>query len=135
VRRVVQRQAYLMTTGVPSATAYNIALKEFAAYRHALETSTRVAREEALATGAFFGAGPLEIGMKLEDQQYESWRKWAEKEIEAAKQLQGSAYTGQETEGVEESQGLIEEAVEEVAADVPQTKRGQEAKGGAAVHP
>lgn len=95
---VVQRQAYLMSTGIPSATAYDTARKELYRVRHANEIEARVAKEEALAVGAFFAPGPLEHGMKLEDQQYEAWKEWAKTETEALKQLQGSAYTGNEAE-------------------------------------
>ncbi|KAK1094271.1 mitochondrial ribosomal small subunit component [Friedmanniomyces endolithicus] len=96
---VVQRTNSLLNSGIPSSHASAIALAEFARHQHYTETSLRVAREEALATGAFFGPGPLEIGMMLEDRQYDGWRQWAEKEIVALKQLQGSAYTGQGIEG------------------------------------
>ena len=96
---MVQRTNELLNSGVPSSHASTIALAEFARHQHYSETSLRVAREEALATGAFFGPGPLEIGMMLEDRQYDGWRQWAEKEIVALKQLQGSAYTGQGIEG------------------------------------
>ncbi|KAI7363048.1 hypothetical protein KC328_g18941, partial [Hortaea werneckii] len=96
---VVQRQSYLMShDGLTTALAYDIARKEFYRYRHYLETSTRVAREEALAVGAFFGPGPVEIGMHLENQAYEGWKAWAEKEVAAMKQMAGAAYTGTENE-------------------------------------
>ena len=97
----------------------------------------RVAREEALSTGAFFGLGPLEIGIKLEDQAYENWREWAGKQIEAARQAQGAAYTGTEVEDAEEAktEGEDEELLQEVGESVPASKKGQEARGGIAVHP
>ncbi|KAI7488869.1 ATP-dependent DNA helicase [Hortaea werneckii] len=96
---VVQRQSYLMSHGgLTTALAYDTARKEFYRYRHYLETSTRVAREEALAVGAFFGPGPVEIGMHLENQAYEGWKAWAEKEVAAMKQMAGAAYTGTENQ-------------------------------------
>ena len=67
-------------TDLSLSAAYDQARKELYRYRHAQEVEQRVAREEALASGAFFGQGPLEIGNYLEDKQYEDWRKWAEKE-------------------------------------------------------
>ncbi|KAK3673845.1 mitochondrial ribosomal small subunit component [Recurvomyces mirabilis] len=134
---VIQRQSALQRTGVPRSTAYDIARHELYRLRHSQETEVRVAREEALATGAFFGPGPNEIGMKLEDKQYENWRRWAEKEIAGIKQLQGSAYTGQEAEagaagGDGSPEGRAE--VEVVSQSVPGKRGGQEAKGGAGVH-
>jgi len=126
-----------MSTGLAPTTAYDAARKEFYRIRHAREVEDRVAREEAQASGSLFGPGPLEIGMKLEDQQYEHWREWAAKEIEAQKQLQGSAYTGTEAEGADS--GVLNdpeaEDLQEVSDAVPASRAGQEAKGGSAVHP
>lgn len=74
--------------------AYDIARKEFYALRHEEEVERRVAREEALWTGAYFGKGVLEIGMELEDKTYDSWKQWATKEIEAIERQKDAAYTG-----------------------------------------
>lgn len=118
------------------AAAYDQARKELYRQRHAKETETRVAREEAMATGAYFGPGPLHIGMQLEDKAYEDWKQWAEKEIVAFKQLQGSAYSGTENENADlEIQEPQQEELQEVSSQVPGTKAGQTALGGAAVHP
>ena len=74
--------------------------------------------------------------MKLEDQAYENWRQWAEKEIAAQKQLQGSAYTGTENEDAElEIQEPDQEELQAVSESVPASGRGQDARGGSAVHP
>lgn len=136
ITSVIQRQNYLLRTGLRPAAAYDQARKELYRQRHAKETETRVAREEALATGAYFGPGPLQIGMKLEDHAYEDWKRWAEKEIQALKQLQGSAYTGTENEAAElEIQEPEQEELQEVSSQVPGTRAGQAALGGAAVHP
>ncbi|KAK3714220.1 mitochondrial ribosomal small subunit component [Vermiconidia calcicola] len=134
---VIQRQKYLLhNTPLTPAAAYDKSRKELYRLRHFREISVRVAREEAESTGAFFGMGPLEVGMQLEDRAYENWRLWAEKEVAALKQLQGSAYTGTgaEDEGdtVPEVEGGREE-VQEVSQAIPATRRGQEAKGGAGV--
>lgn len=136
LRSVIQRQNHLISEGLAPAAAYDQARKEFYRYRHAREVEARVAKEEALAVGAYFGPGPLEIGMQLEDQAYEQWKAWAAKEIAAQKQLQGSAYTGTEAEepGLE-IQESREEALQEVGGNVPGSKGGQTAVGGAAVHP
>lgn len=118
------------------AAAYDQARKELYRQRHAKETEARVAREEAMATGAYFGPGPLQIGMQLEDKAYEDWKAWAEKEIVAAKQLQGSAYSGTETENADVD--IVEpeqEVLQEVSDQIPGTKAGQTAQGGAAIHP
>jgi small subunit ribosomal protein S23 len=89
-----------------------------------------------MSTGAFFGLGPLEIGMKLEDAAYEQWREWAKQETIARRQLESAAYTG---DGAEEVGLEIEEVdqpiLQEVAESVPGSKGGQTARGGAAIHP
>ncbi|KAH9808841.1 Mitochondrial ribosomal protein S25 [Teratosphaeria destructans] len=133
---VIQRQAYLLSIGHSMAASYDMARKEFYRYRHAREVESRVAREEALASGAFFGPGPNEVGMQLEDRQYDSWKAWAEKEITALKHLQGSSYTGMEME--EPAAQLMDSQqadVQEVSESIPANQRGQEALGGAAIHP
>ncbi len=76
------------------AQAYDIARKEFYALRHEEEVERRIAREEALWTGSYFGKSVLEVGMELEDKTYESWKAWATKEVEAIDLQRNSAYTG-----------------------------------------
>ncbi|EMC97491.1 hypothetical protein BAUCODRAFT_88360 [Baudoinia panamericana UAMH 10762] len=131
---VIQRQSHLIASGMQPSAAYDAARKEFYRHRHYNEIERRVAREEALSTGAFFGLGPLDVGMKLEDEAYKGWKVWAEKESAAMKALQGSAYTGQENDSVEISQPDQEE-LQAIGESVPASKRGQEARGGSAVHP
>lgn len=77
-----------------SSRAYDIARKEFYMLRRAEEIERRVAKEEALSTGAYFGKGALEVGMELEDQAYEAWKKWAYEQLEAIKLQKAGAYTG-----------------------------------------
>ncbi len=79
-----------------SAKAYDQARQEFYAIRHQEDVERRVAKEEALATGAYFGKSQLEIGMELEDKTFESWKEWAIKEIEVIQQQRTSLYTGSE---------------------------------------
>lgn len=135
---VIQRQSYLLRhTSLTPAAAYDTARKELYRVRHYRETEARVAREEALAVGAYFGPGPLEVGMMLEDKAYEDWKLWAEQQTDAAKQLQSSAYSSAESEEAEPAGELEGEApeLEEVAENVPATRKGQGALGGAAIHP
>jgi small subunit ribosomal protein S23 len=115
--------------------AYDKARKEFYRYRHAREVEDRVAREEALAMGAFFGPGPLEIGMKLEDVYYENWKEWAIKEAQALKQLTQSAYSGIEEEEDDLSANLSTEDLQAVKPATPGSKTGLSARGGAPIHP
>ncbi|CZT24656.1 related to 37S ribosomal protein S25, mitochondrial [Ramularia collo-cygni] len=133
---VIQRQQYLMhKQSLSEAAAYDRARKELYRFRHAREIEQRVAREEALSTGAYFGPGPLQTGMHVEDQMYEQWKAWAQNEIQAQKALAGSAYTGAEEEvGLDAEGGEESAALEEVAGSVPGSRGGVTARGGAAVH-
>ncbi|KAI5194265.1 hypothetical protein E4T39_08704 [Aureobasidium subglaciale] len=116
--------------------AYDKARKEFYEIRHAQEIERRVAREEALWTGAEFGPSPLDIGMQLEDQKYEEWREWAAKEILAIKQLNGSSSNARDQDGpLDVEADDVSAALDELEPSVPGSKRGQQAQGGAFVHP
>lgn len=118
------------------AGAYDKARKEFYEVRHTQEIERRVAREEALWTGAEFGPSPLAVGMELEDQKYEEWRGWAAKEIMAIKQLSGSSGSARDLDSPldPETDADVMSALDEVEASVPGSKRGQNAQGGAFVH-
>jgi small subunit ribosomal protein S23 len=68
------------------SAAYDIARREFYRLRLQEDIERRVAAEEAEATGATFGPGRLEIGMELENQQYEKWKEWAKLEANIVEQ-------------------------------------------------
>jgi len=92
---VVRRQMWLVENeGLDTAAAYDVARREFYFFRHREDVERRVAKEEALSTGAYFGLGPNEIGMQLENRQYEEWKAWALVQMEKAKQAASAAYTG-----------------------------------------
>ncbi len=134
---VVQRQLWLRQNepGVSKAEAYDQARKEFYDLRLQEDTERRVAREEALATGGYFGKSAMDIGMELEDKEYERWKAWAEKQVELANQRQAAMYTGfdsAETEPDIENQEL-DAGLEEVSGSVP--AQGQSALGGAIARP
>jgi small subunit ribosomal protein S23 len=90
---VVQRQLWLKENvpGMSLTKAYDQARKEFYNIRHQEEVERRVAREEALSTGAYFGKSALEIGMQLEDKEYEAWKVWALNEIALISQHRDAA--------------------------------------------
>lgn len=94
--------------------AYDMARKEFYALRHEEEVERRVAKEEALWTGAYFGKGFLEISDELENKTYEGWKAWAIKEVETMERQKDAAYTGVGAEEEPEA-----EALEEAAVPVP----------------
>jgi small subunit ribosomal protein S23 len=138
---VIQRQLYLMNVeGLHKELAYDVARKEFYQYRHLEEVERRIAKEEALSTGAYFGKGPNEISLQLEDQIWEHWKTWAFEQVEKEKQRNASAYSGTDSEEAELADpllepGLLEAELEEMSEAVPATKEGQDALGGAPVHP
>ena len=101
-----------------SAKAYDQARQEFYAIRHQEDVERRVAKEEALATGAYFGKSMLEIGMELEDKTYESWKEWAKKEVEVIGLQQRAQYTGDELVP-EEAISTAEETDEAIEAPLP----------------
>ncbi|CAK7219403.1 mitochondrial ribosomal small subunit component [Sporothrix curviconia] len=90
---VVQRQMYLMhASGLTKDQAYDAARREFYKLRHQEEVEKRVAQEEARMVGAYFDKSPLQIGMELEDKEYEGWKAWATEETAKFEALRSKAY-------------------------------------------
>ncbi|KAI4180129.1 MAG: hypothetical protein L6R41_007431 [Letrouitia leprolyta] len=143
---VVQRQMFLLhgnpeTGHMPDpnmtpARAYDQARKEFYDLRLQQDIERRVAKEEAMATGAYFGKTTLQIGMELEDKIFEEWKAWATKEAIQTEQRSAAMYTGLDNESAalpSSSDRELEAAIGELDASIP--AQGQEALGGAAVRP
>lgn len=63
---------------------YDQARKEFYDLRLQEEVRRQVAKEEAMATGAYFGKSLIEIGMELEDKQFKRLNFWVEKQTKAS---------------------------------------------------
>lgn len=121
--------------GITSAQAYDRARKEFYDLRLQEDVERRVAKEEAMSTGAHFGKSTLDIGMELEDKEYERWKAWALGEVALAEQRQAAMYTGNVEGGEMENlnPAEYESAVEEVSDQIP--AQGQSALGGAMIRP
>ncbi|KAL8802911.1 MAG: hypothetical protein Q9223_006444 [Gallowayella weberi] len=142
---VIQRQIFLLHgdpgkghTPDPNMTpgkAYDQARKEFYEMRLQQDIERRVAREEAMATGAYFGKTTLQIGMELEDKIFEEWKAWASAEVTRQEQRRAAMYTGvdNETAALPEGEQEAESAPGEVDSTIP--AQGQEALGGAAIRP
>ena len=96
-------------SNISKAGAYDQARREFYEERLQEDVERRVAKEEALASGAYFGKSMLEVGMELEDREYERWREWAAQDITEAKQRQASMYTD------------VDNTVAAISADDPET--------------
>ena len=91
---------------------------------------------EALHVGAYFGKGPMEIGMELEDKSWENWKKWARSQIDNEEAARAQLFSGnQSTESATMSSEEFDAALEEVQSSVPQSQTGQPALGGVAAHP
>ncbi|KAK7755777.1 mitochondrial ribosomal small subunit component [Diatrype stigma] len=114
---VVQRQLYFMSNGLGRDEAYDKARKEFYALRQEEQIERRIAQEEARYVGAYFGKSFLQVGMELEDVQYEAWKRWASKQIDIVRAEQNAAYTsyGTEEEAAEEDLDLLADAADETA--------------------
>ena len=117
------------------AKAYDQARKEFYQLRLQEDVERRVAKEEAQATGAYFGKSMLEIGMELEDKVFEEWKEWAANEVVQNEQKRAAMYTGIDNESMAMSSDdpETEAAVQEIGDSIP--AKGQEALGGAMVRP
>ena len=135
---VVQRQMWLRhnVPGITPAQAYDQARKEFYELRLQEDVERRVAKEEATSTGAYFGPSALDVGMQLEDREYEKWRVWAQKEVDTLQQKNAAMYTGgpqNDAAEIDADEGEYNAAVEEVSDQIPAA--GQNALGGAMIHP
>lgn len=60
--------------------AYDITRRQFYKLRQQEEIERRIAIEEARHVGAYFGKSRLDVGMYLEDREFENWKIWAGKE-------------------------------------------------------
>ncbi|KAH0496186.1 hypothetical protein TgHK011_003563 [Trichoderma gracile] len=112
---VVQRQLWLMENDLVDGVkmskrkAYDIVRREFYRLRQEEEVEKRIAVEEARYVGAYFGKTRLEVGMQLEDQEYENWKIWAGKET-ANREARASSEI--ETFGLEEEEDAALETAE-----------------------
>lgn len=135
---VVQRQMWLMKyKQLSKASAYDQARREFYKHRHLNEVRSRIAKEEALHVGAYFGKSVLEVGMELEDKAWENWKAWAEKEIDADQAMRAQIFSGSEESAeteltTEEEDFALEELSDNTTANTPESKAPL---GGAKFHP
>ena len=104
------------------ASAYDKARREFYAHRHLSEIRSRIAKEEAQHVGAYFGKGPLEIGMALEDKAWENWKLWATTQIEDEQSKRAQMISGQPIESEDLSADEYDDAMAELQAttEVPE---------------
>ncbi|KAI0395000.1 mitochondrial ribosomal protein [Xylariaceae sp. FL0594] len=91
---VVQRQLWMMHNleGMTEAKAYDIVRHEFYRLRQLEEVERRVAKEEAMKVGAYFFKSALQIGMELEDKEFEGWKRATGKKMDDLKRESDAAY-------------------------------------------
>lgn len=112
---VVQRQLWLLNN-VPDmnkSAAYDIARREFYRLRLQEDIQRRVAAEEAAAYGAEFGPSYMDIGMKMENEQYDKWVTWA-RQTSLVQDQRKSALSGAPDLGETESSEMEGEEAEAV---------------------
>ncbi|KAI2622849.1 mitochondrial ribosomal protein S25 [Xylaria nigripes] len=92
---VVQRQLWMMhnVDGMTRQKAYDIARREFYALRQTEDIERRIAKEEAMKVGAYFGKSAIQVSMEIEDRQFDYWKKWAGRQIQKVQAEQDAAYT------------------------------------------
>jgi small subunit ribosomal protein S23 len=81
--------------------AYDQAREEFYQCRLDEEIESRVAKEEAASTGAYFGKSMVQVSTELEDRAYDTWRVWADQEFTALEQRKLGGLVGSEGAAVE----------------------------------
>ena len=96
------------------AAAYDQARKELYQQRLYDEIEARIAREEALSTGAEFGMSTMDVGMQLENGTFDKFRTWAKEQVTLMEQARNAAYTGEGSTATlgESDQGSSEKVVD-----------------------
>lgn len=113
----MQRQLWLMENeGKSKESAYDEVRREFYRLRQEEEVERRIAQEEARMVGAYFGKSALQVGMQLEDKEFERWKKWAQDETMKIEAERSQAYTS--FGGEEEAAGPEPEMEAEATATV-----------------
>lgn len=113
---MVQRQLWLLnnTPDITKTEAYDIARREFYRLRLQEDIERRVAAEEAEATGAEFQPRMLDLGMELENEEFERWKEWAQMEAQLLNQ-KAASFSGAPESADSEDAAVLDEGVEEGA--------------------
>ncbi|KAF2736385.1 37S ribosomal protein Rsm25 [Polyplosphaeria fusca] len=121
---VVQRQLWLMKhANLSKPAAYDLARKEFYQHRHLEDVRRRVAKEEAMHTGAYFAKGPLEVGMELEDKMWEGWKTWAQQQIDDEESMRSQMMSAPQAGAGADAD--MDAALDDAQEAVPQAREGQ----------
>ncbi|KAI0205706.1 mitochondrial ribosomal protein S25 [Astrocystis sublimbata] len=113
---VVQRQLWVMhnVEGMTQQKAYDMVRREFYALRHMEDVERRIAKEEAMKVGAYFGMGSNQVSMHLENQEYEFWKKWAGRQIIDIQAEKDAAYTNFGDTEEADADSLAEELTDDI---------------------
>lgn len=117
---MVQRQLWLMQNeGMSKRQAYDLARWDFYRLRQAQEIEKRVAVEEARCVGAYFGKTKLDVGMILEDREFERWKVWAGEKRAQLEAMDSAETFGEvlEDDDGEPGSGLIDALPEAEASE------------------
>jgi small subunit ribosomal protein S23 len=120
---VVQRMLYrIEVEGMTQEKAYDVTRREFYRLRQEEEIARRVTLEEARHVGAYFGLDRRDVGMKLENNEFENWKTWAAKQIELRASAKDDLLenNGAEDEDDRGAPPLETEAAEGTPEQVPQ---------------
>jgi small subunit ribosomal protein S23 len=112
VYSVIQRQLWLLhnVPNITKAEAYDQARREFYKLRLREDVERRVTKEEAEATGAYFRKSMLDVGLELEDKEYDRWLGWADAEVTRLSQAR-LAFSGSSDGGDESADSeMLDEA-------------------------
>ncbi|KAL8635379.1 MAG: hypothetical protein Q9228_007124 [Teloschistes exilis] len=140
---VIQRQLFLLhgnpekgqmpDPNMTPARAYDQARKEFYETRLHQDVERRIAKEEAMATGAYFGKSVLQIGTEMEDKAFEEWKVWAAQEIVKMEQRRAAMYTGVGTQPAATEEKDPEAEADNAAREASIAVQEEEASEGAVV--
>lgn len=115
-------------TNTTTDRAYDQVRREFYRLRQEEQIERRIAEEEARYVGAYFGKTRNEIGMQLEDNEFENWKIWAGKQNQEAqlKLSQESAQDSYDEEAPLDASAANMESIEERRADAEANQRQQQ---------
>ncbi|KAL9052059.1 MAG: hypothetical protein Q9162_005630 [Coniocarpon cinnabarinum] len=120
---VVQRQHALMTesaanpTPLSRAAAYDKARKEMYQRRAFDEMEVKIAQEEAMSVDAEFGMSLLDVGMQLENKEFNRFRSWAQEQVTLQEQARAASYAALGEEVSETKKATLKDGVDQLADD------------------
>ena len=114
---VIQRQLWLLRNypELTRAQVYDKARNEFYELRLQEEVRRQVAKEEAMATGAYFGKSLNRIGLELEDKEHQRWTSWAQNKAALREQARAAG-----------SAPIIDEPIDSVFESEPEQEPERE---------